>query len=95
MCAPAEDVVFGVTMLRTVSTDTLEDVLAVNRELYERARDLGGKRMTWGAIPFASSDWATHYGPELWSRLQHAKKQFDKRNVLTPGPGIFSTRAGA
>ena len=95
MCAPAEDIVFGVTLLRTVPADTLSEVLAVNRALYERARDLGGKRMIWGAMPFSPSDWQTHYGPELWPRLQQAKQQFDKRNVLTPGPGIFATGGGA
>lgn len=61
---------------------------ATNREIYERARSLGGSRMTWGSIPMSQADWKLHYGP-MWNFFHQAKKRFDPNNVLTPGPGIF------
>jgi cytokinin dehydrogenase len=64
-------------------------VLAMNRTLFERARDLGGTRLTTSAIPMSRSDWAQYFGP-AWRGFSDAKRRFDPNNVLTPGPGIFS-----
>ena len=63
-------------------------VLATNRTLYERARDLGGTRLTTSAIPMSQADWIQQYGP-AWKAFSAAKRRFDPNNVLTPGPGIF------
>jgi cytokinin dehydrogenase len=63
-------------------------VLAMNRTLYERARDVGGTRLTTSAIPWSQADWIQQYGP-AWKTFSDAKKRFDTNNVLTPGPGIF------
>jgi cytokinin dehydrogenase len=63
-------------------------VLAMNRTLYERARDLRGTRLTTSAIPFSQADWIQEYGP-AWKAFSGAKRRFDPNNVLTPGPGIF------
>lgn len=87
--APAEDVAFSVVLLRTVSTEAASEALAINRTLYKRARDLGGKRVVWGALAFTPEDWADHYGAETWNRLQRAKRIYDPRQVLTPGAGLF------
>jgi hypothetical protein len=38
-------------------------VLAMNRTLYERARDMGGTRLTTSAIPMSQVDWVQQYGP--------------------------------
>jgi FAD/FMN-containing dehydrogenase len=89
LCAPAEDVAFSVVLLRTAQPATADGMLALNRTLYERARDLGGKRVIWGAIPFSAADWADHYGEQVGARFREAKRRYDPRNVLTPGPGIF------
>ena len=65
---------------------------AINRAIYERARSLGGSRMTWGSIPMSPADWKLHYGP-MWDVFRDAKEGFDPNNVLTPGPAIFPAAA--
>lgn len=66
----------------------MSPVLAMNRTLYERARDFGGTRLTTSAIPLSQADWIQQYGP-AWKAFSDAKRRFDPNNVLTPGPGIF------
>jgi cytokinin dehydrogenase len=66
----------------------LTRMLARNRELFERARDVGGKRYPIGALEFARRDWVDHYG-SVWDDVVRAKKRFDPDRILTPGPGIF------
>ena len=63
-------------------------MVARNRTLFERARDLGSKRYVISAIPFSKNDWQQHFEP-VWGQLVDAKRHFDPDNVLTPGPGIF------
>jgi cytokinin dehydrogenase len=63
-------------------------MIARNRELFERARDVGGTRYPIGTLHFGQDDWQRHYGPE-WERVKAAKASFDPRRILTPGPGIF------
>jgi cytokinin dehydrogenase len=60
----------------------------MNRTLYERARDIGGTRLTTTALPFSQADWSQYYGP-VWESFRTAKQRFDPNNVLTPGQGIF------
>ena len=62
-------------------------------DLYDRARDMGGTRLTSSAIPFSQTDWIQHYGP-VWESFRDAKKRFDPNNVLTPGQGIFPSAVG-
>ena len=66
----------------------LESLVAMNRTLYERARDLGGTRMTSSAIPMTQADWIRHYG-SAWKPFAAAKAYFDPNNVLTQGQGMF------
>lgn len=63
-------------------------ILAMNRTLYVRARDLGGTRLTTAAIPFSQPDWIHTFGPK-WTSFRDAKARYDPNSVLTPGPGIF------
>lgn len=63
-------------------------MVASNRELFERARDLDSKHYTISAIPLSRQDWRRHFRP-FWGNLVSAKHHFDPDNVLTPGPGIF------
>jgi FAD/FMN-containing dehydrogenase len=87
---PDEDLVVRFQCSRNppASAD-MPSILAMNRTLYERARDLGGTRLTTSAIPFSQPDWIHHYGP-AWRSFRDAKARFDPNSVLTPGPGIFS-----
>jgi FAD/FMN-containing dehydrogenase len=92
---PRESVCFVVIIHRNAPSDftqpDVEAMIRANRTLYERARDLGGKRHTIDAIPFSQADWIDHYGPAVWRVFRDAKKRFDPNSVLTPGQGIFAS----
>src|SRR5215216_1903401 len=81
---PNEDIIYRFQLSRTVpaGTDT-QAMIALNRTLYERARDIGGYRMTSSAVPMTQADWVRHYGP-VWPMIETAKKNYDPKNVLTP-----------
>jgi cytokinin dehydrogenase len=86
---PDEDIIFRFQLSRTLPAGTnTESMIALNRTLYERARDMGGFRMTSSAVPMTQADWARHYGP-AWSMVQAAKAKYDPEKVLTPGHGMF------
>lgn len=59
-----------------------------NRQLFEKARDIGGKRYPIGTLEFSRADWIEHYGAH-WRDFSRAKRRFDSSGILTPGPGIF------
>lgn len=86
---PDEEMVYRFQLSRTLpaGTDT-QSMIALNRALYERARDMGGYRLTSSAVPMSQDDWKRHYGP-AWQTVQAAKTKFDPKNVLTPGHGMF------
>ena len=86
---PDEEIVYRFQLSRILpaGTDT-QSMIALNRTLYERARDLGGYRLTSSAVPMSQDDWKRHYGP-AWQTVQAAKTKYDPKNVLTPGHGMF------
>ena len=86
---PDEEIIYRFQLSRVLpaGTDTAS-MIALNRTLYERARDIGGYRMTSSAIAMSQDDWKRHYGP-AWQTVQAAKTKFDPKNVLTPGHGMF------
>jgi FAD/FMN-containing dehydrogenase len=86
---PDEDIIYRFQLSRTLpaGTDT-QSMIALNRTLYERARDVGGFRMTSSAVPMTQADWMRHYGP-VWPMVQAAKTKYDPKNVLTPGHAMF------
>jgi FAD/FMN-containing dehydrogenase len=49
---------------------------------------VGGTRYPIGTLDFTPGDWRRHYG-SAWHAFKRAKDEFDPRNILTPGPGIF------
>ena len=86
---PDEPVAFLFDILRTAPDDDVATrMIARNRILFERVRDLGGKHYTISAIPLSEKDWKEHFQP-FWGRIRSAKSRYDPDNVLTPGPGIF------
>jgi cytokinin dehydrogenase len=87
---PAEPIAFILALLRTAPPDPviIDTMLASNRDLYEHARDVGGKQYPIGASPFTGSDWRDHFGDQ-WRRLVAAKRRYDPNGILTPGQGIF------
>jgi cytokinin dehydrogenase len=86
---PDEEIIYRFQLSRALpaGTDTAS-MIALNRTLYERARDIGGYRMTSSAVEMSHDDWKRHYGP-AWQIVQAAKSKFDPKNVLTPGHGMF------
>jgi cytokinin dehydrogenase len=86
---PNEEIVYRFQLSRILpaGTDT-QSMIALNRTLYERARDMGGYRLTSSAVPMSQQDWKLHYGP-AWQTVQAAKSKYDPKNVLTPGHGMF------
>jgi FAD/FMN-containing dehydrogenase len=86
---PDEEIIYRFQLSRVLpaGTDTAS-MITLNRTLYERARDMGGYRMTSSAVEMSQDDWKRHYGP-AWQIVQAAKTKFDPKNVLTPGHGMF------
>ena len=86
---PREPVAFLFSLLRTTvpPADPVQQ-RADNRVLYDRTRDVGGKRYPVGSVPLSPSDWVVHYGRD-YPALLAAKAAWDPRRVLTPGQGIF------
>ena len=88
---PDEPIVFLLGLLRTAPPDdqnALTEMIAGNRDLFERARAVGGTQYPIGSVPFSRVDWVRHFGPE-YGRLVAAKARYDPRRILTPGQGIF------
>lgn len=87
---PGEEVFFLFDIARTIVTGPAGVTAAVqsNRALYEKARDIGGKRYCIGTIPFSTKDWRDHFGP-AWAAFVAAKLAFDPLNLLATGQGIF------
>ena len=82
---------FVFALLRNAVPPTPErvaELLADNRELFERATMLGGKRYPFDSVPMTRHDWQKHYQP-LWGAFVSAKRHFDPDEILTPGQGIF------
>jgi FAD/FMN-containing dehydrogenase len=95
---PDEPVIFLFSLLRTSAPDSggalsADVMLAGNRALFERARDLGGYEYPVGSIPMTRHDWRQHFGPR-WPFLAAARRHYDPRGILTPGQGIFAPGAG-
>jgi cytokinin dehydrogenase len=86
---PDEEIIYRFQLSRILpaGTDT-PTIISLNRTLYERARAMGGYRMTSSAVPMSQDDWKQHYGP-VWQTVEAAKVKFDPKNVLTPGHGMF------
>ena len=80
---PDEEIIYRFQLSRVLpaGTDTAS-MIALNRTLYERARDMGGYRMTSSAVVMSQDDWKRHCGP-AWQTVQAAKTKFDPKNVLT------------
>jgi cytokinin dehydrogenase len=66
----------------------VDEMLARNRRLFERAREVGGTRYPIGAQVFSREDWVRQYG-DSWPEFARRKKKYDPDSILTPGPGIF------
>jgi FAD/FMN-containing dehydrogenase len=63
--------------------------LESNRSIAKVVADVGGKRYAPYAMVMTPAEWRAHFGKIQWQRLSAAKRRYDPRGILTPGPGIF------
>jgi hypothetical protein len=86
---PDEEIIYRFQLSRILPAGTdVEPIIALNRKLYERAREMGGYRMTSSAVAMSQDDWKKHYG-SAWPMVESAKAKFDPKKVLTPGYAMF------
>lgn len=88
---PDSDIVYLMSVLRTVAPPDQEVAAAMvadNRAIYERAREVGATDYPVAAVPKSPADWRRHFG-DRYREFAAAKKRFDPRHLLAPGQGIF------
>jgi FAD/FMN-containing dehydrogenase len=89
---PGGEVAFSLWLFRSVAAAEPANhaaALEANRAILERMRAVGGKAYP-PYVRYTHADWRAHYGPQTWARLEAAKKRYDPKGVLTPGPGVFA-----
>lgn len=88
---PDADRCFALTVHRFARSakTSVEAMLATNRAIFERARDLGATHHGACAIPLTQGDWVEHFGGDYLSFIQR-KASYDPRSVLGAGSGIFT-----
>jgi hypothetical protein len=69
---------------------SLEAQYAANGRFLARALATGVKRYPPTGGVATAAEWRVHCGDALHRRLVAAKRRYDPRGVLTPGPGIFA-----
>lgn len=85
---PDEEVFSLFDILRTSDPAAVSEAVAENRTFYDRAVAIGGKFYPISAVPMSKQDWQQHFQP-YYSDLRSAKSRYDRRGILTPGPGMF------
>ena len=87
--APAEELAVGFDTLRAVPAGSdIDALLRYNRQLFDRAVELGGTQYPISAVRLEPDDWARHYGAHF-RRLVRAKRCFDSDDVLASGPDVL------
>jgi cytokinin dehydrogenase len=90
---PSEERMFAFWTLRSVFANrgpALDAQLKANEAFLHRALAMGAKRYPpYGGV-LGAAEWKTHYGERLYNRFADAKRKYDPRGILTPGPGVFS-----
>jgi cytokinin dehydrogenase len=87
---PGEGTFVYVATLRTPTMDRslVARMLAGNRALFERNRELGGTLYPFSAVGVSGLEWQQHYGA-TWPTLTRAKDRYDPDRVLASGPDLF------
>ncbi len=86
-----EDRAYLFDVLRCVpgaSPPQVEALVHHNRQLYERARALGGSLYPISAVPMSTADWQQHFGAH-WAQLAATKQRVDPSGVLGSACGMF------
>lgn len=88
MITTCDPITWAFDILRFPFVPNTQALLDENRRLYDAAVAVGGTHYPVGALELSGYDWFNHYGPQYFSFVA-AKGRFDRRNILTPGQGIF------
>lgn len=89
---PAGELLCLLSLMRTAppqDPDGVRRLVAANRAVYERARELGGVLHPASAVPMAPEDWRAHFGRRAYEGLARAKGQYDPYRILTRGYGLW------
>jgi cytokinin dehydrogenase len=87
--APSGSAAFLVVFLSSYSQPAAaSDLLGRGRQIFERARSLGGSWIPSSAVPLSRQEWKAHFGSS-WQQFASAKRRFDPDDILSPGPNIF------
>jgi hypothetical protein len=65
----------------------VKQMLARNRRLFERARELGGTRYAIGSIEFDHNDWVRQYA-DFWAELVQRKRQYRRLYAIARYRGL-------
>jgi cytokinin dehydrogenase len=90
---PKAETAFAFWLFRSAppTDDTvLPAQLESNRSLLRLMGEVGGKRYAPYGMVMTREEWREHFGDSQWRRLAAAKKRYDPRGLLSPGPGIFA-----
>ncbi|QFR03177.1 FAD-binding protein [Streptomyces phaeolivaceus] len=68
--------------------DGVRRLVAANRAVHERAREVGGVLYPASAVPMAPEDWRAHFG-HAYEGLARAKAQYDPYGILTRGYALW------
>ena len=88
---PPGELLYLFSLMRTAPSanpSAVRELLAANRAVYERARELGGVLHPVSALPMTCADWRAHFGGD-WAGLAQAKDRHDPYRILTRGPGLW------
>ncbi|MFJ6080188.1 hypothetical protein ACIQI8_02210 [Streptomyces sp. NPDC092369] len=66
----------------------VDQLVAANRDVRDRARAVGGVLHPVSALPMTPGDWRSHFGP-VWEDLVRAKALYDTNRVLARGYGLW------
>ncbi|XP_057753092.1 cytokinin dehydrogenase 3-like [Arachis stenosperma] len=86
---PNEDIFYVVSILRATDFDKLEAFEAQNQEILQFCEDDGIGMKQYLPQNKTHQEWMLHFGPK-WTLFKQRKQEFDPRNILSPGQGIFN-----
>ncbi|WP_027707912.1 FAD-binding protein [Zooshikella ganghwensis] len=89
---PNEKHFFYFSLMRNATPPTKErtrELMVLNRDIYEGARQIGGYYYPVGAIPMKQKDWSLHFG-HYWRPMKMLKQWMDPKHILNSGRAIFN-----
>ncbi|RYR30148.1 hypothetical protein Ahy_B01g054979 [Arachis hypogaea] len=86
---PDEQVFYLVSVLQTVTYDTLKTFDDQKNQILEFCKDSGIGIKQYLPRNKTHEEWIQHFGPK-WQNFKDTKNKFDPKRILAPGQGIFN-----